>query len=230
MAKAHGMGAKRRVFRVGKALMERVYGPKWFKSVNVEILDISYAETCPFVQASGTDSYWEACGSAHIDFRTDLIQRAGVIPYNSSNSSAAARRSLLREIESLNRQWRLLILGLQLQEKDDEPQNKGRHLKRRIDATHARGVTLFTVESGHPSRWRVKLGNPKTLDVARYAQCPAARVLSGEFGGLTSLGIDLHEAIDYNLAAYPDRIAHDYQNALWGAESRWYEYDKDVGT
>ena len=109
------LSARRRVYRVGEKLMEKLYGKEWFMSIDLQNeIDISNQYTCPFVICSGALSYEEACKRAKITDKDDILQRAGIIPYHGIGHLDPQRKNTWRrkEIAALNTYWRALIVEL----------------------------------------------------------------------------------------------------------------------
>jgi len=92
--------------------------------------------------------------------------------------------------------------------------------KRKIESAHRRGVRRFDEHSEIVGpNWRKRIG-PKSVDILHSKKCPGARVTRKGFNGIRSLGIELYNAGDYNLAArgYAKEII-EYQNELWRQEA-----------
>lgn len=93
-------------------------------------------------------------------------------------------------------------------------------VKRKTENAHKRAVRLF---DRHPEivgmNWRKRIG-PKSVNILNSKKCPGARITRKGFWGVTLLGIELHRASHYNLAARGlAKEITDFQNALWRQEA-----------
>lgn len=113
MSAKNRLSTRRRVERHGKKLMQEVYGDEWYTLINEDVLSISYTETCPFAQASGTGNFNAACKRAGIEPHDVRFQTAGIVPYNGFDrlDPRVSRRRRI-EIARLNRHWKALIVRL----------------------------------------------------------------------------------------------------------------------
>jgi len=95
-----------RAEKFARFMTQRLRCKKWCKSVNTDILDISWKPTDPLAQAAGLGDYDRACARVRLDPSGDLVLEMGLLPFSSKVKDIEAWEA---EVAALNNAHKKVI-------------------------------------------------------------------------------------------------------------------------